>query len=85
MLPLIVIEATNFSHNSLEDFVAQRSEWPADKDAPLAIYCGSGHRSTMAMTMLWSYGTSDVRSRKGGIGGWIESGYPVVEFVITVF
>ena len=37
-------------------------------------------RSTMAMTMLWSYGYNDVRSLKGGFGGWAEAGYPVAEY-----
>ena len=54
--------------------------WPADTDAPIVIYCGSGHRSTMAMAMLWAYGYSDVLSLKDGFGGWAEAGYPIVDF-----
>jgi len=61
----------------LEEFIANKDLWPADKDASLAVYCGSGHRSTMAMTMLWSYGYTDVTSLKGGFGGWATEGYPV--------
>lgn len=49
--------------------------------APIVIYCGSGHRSTMAMHIMRSYGYDDVRSLKGGFGGWTEAGYPVVEVV----
>jgi len=75
-----VIEATNLIQIPLEELVARRAEWPADKSAPIVIYCGSGHRSTMAMTILWQYGYWDVRSLKGGFGGWIEASYPVVEF-----
>ena len=75
-----VIEAANFIHVPLEDLVAQKELWPADKSTPIAVYCGSGHRSTMAMTILWSYGYEDVRSLKGGFGGWVESGYPTVEY-----
>ncbi len=30
------------------------------------------------MTILWSYGYTDVRSLKGGFGGWSEAGYTVV-------
>jgi rhodanese-related sulfurtransferase len=41
-------------------------EWPADSAAPIVVYCGSGHRSTIAMTILWSYGYTDVRSLRGG-------------------
>jgi rhodanese-related sulfurtransferase len=61
----------------LEEFIVNKDLWPADKDTPLTIYCGSGHRSTMAMTVLWSYGYSDVKSLKSGFGGWAGEGYPV--------
>ncbi|MGB3715900.1 MAG: rhodanese-like domain-containing protein, partial [Candidatus Promineifilaceae bacterium] len=78
-----VIDTPNYIHIPLEEFVERRAEWPADKDAPIVIYCGSGHRSTMAMMIMWSYGCDDVRSLKGGFGGWAEAGYPVVEFEVT--
>ena len=67
-------------HIALEEFMAQMENWPA-KDARIVIYCGSGHRSTMALAILWSYGYSDVSSLKGGFGGWAEAEYPVAEFV----
>ena len=68
----------------LEEFIANKDLWPADKDTPLTVYCGSGHRSTMAMTMLWSYGYSDVKSLKGGFGGWAAEGYPVTGGVVKI-
>ena len=67
--------------NQLEEFIAQKAEWPADKDAKIVVYCGSGHRSTIAMTMLYSYGYTDVGSLKDGFGGWATEGYPVIEYV----
>jgi rhodanese-related sulfurtransferase len=76
-----VIEAANWVHVPLETFVAMKDQWPADMDASIVVYCGSGHRSTIAMSILWSYGYSDVHSLRGGFGGWVEAGYPVVEFV----
>jgi len=75
-----VIEADNWLHIPLEDFIAQKDQWPEDMDAPIVVYCGSGHRSTIAMAILWSYGYTDVRSLKGGFSGWVEAGYPVAEF-----
>ncbi|MAU00256.1 MAG: hypothetical protein CL608_24210 [Anaerolineaceae bacterium] len=75
-----VIEAENWIHVPLEDFVAMKDQWPEDMDAPIVVYCGSGHRSTIAMSILWAYGYSDVLSLKSGFGGWVEAGYPVVEF-----
>jgi len=74
-----VVDATNLIHIPLEEFVERRAEWPADASAPIVVYCGSGHRSTMAMTILLEYGYEDVRSLKGGFGGWAEAGYPIVE------
>jgi rhodanese-related sulfurtransferase len=57
-----------------------KDQWPEDMNAPIVVYCGSDHRSTIAMSILWAYGYSDVLSLKGGFGGWVEAGYPVVEF-----
>lgn len=67
-------------HIPLEEFIAQMENWPAEKGAHVVVYCGSGHRSTMALQILWSYGYSDVSSLKGGFGGWAEAEYPVAEF-----
>ena len=64
------IEAPNWVHIPLESFIDMKDQWPIDLDAPITVYCGSGHRSTMAMAMLWSYGYTDVSSLKGGFGGW---------------
>ena len=74
-----VIEYENQLAIPLEDFIVMQDSWPADQDATIVVYCGSGHRSTMAMTILWSYGYTDVRSMKGGFSAWAEAGYPVAE------
>jgi rhodanese-related sulfurtransferase len=52
-------------HIPLEEFIARKAEWPTDKTAKIVVYCGSGLRSTIAMTILWSYGYSDVHSLMG--------------------
>jgi rhodanese-related sulfurtransferase len=67
------------THIALEEFVAGKANWPADKDAPVVVYCGSGWRSAIAMTIMRSYGYTDVRSLKGGFGAWAEAGNPVVQ------
>jgi rhodanese-related sulfurtransferase len=72
------IEAANRIALPLQDFIADKDMWPADKDAQIIIHCGSGHRSTMAMMMMWAYGYTNVSSLKGGFGGWTSAGYPVV-------
>ena len=71
------VDAPNLITIPLEEFVARKAEWPAT-DASIAVYCGSGHRSTMAMTMLFAYGYNDVTSLQGGFGGWKEAGYATV-------
>ena len=72
-----IIDAPNFVHIPLEELVAQKAAWPA-VDASIAIYCGSGHRSTMAMTILGAYGYQDILSLKGGFGGWVGAGFATV-------
>ena len=64
----------------LESFIADKSMWPTDKDAEIVVYCGSGHRSTMAMTILLTEGYTNVTSLKGGFSGWVEASFPVVEY-----
>jgi rhodanese-related sulfurtransferase len=64
----------------LQDFIAEMSQWPAS-DADVSVYCGSGHRSTMALTILGIFGFENVSSLKGGFSGWAEAGYPVAEYV----
>jgi rhodanese-related sulfurtransferase len=68
------IDAPNFIHIPIEEFVVRSADWPAS-DAPIAVVCGSGHRSTMAMTMLFAYGYTDVTSLQGGFAAWKEAGY----------
>ena len=72
------IDAPNVEFIPLEEFVANQDMWPADLDAPIVVYCGSGHRSTIAMTILWTYGYTDVQSLKGGYGAWVEAGYATI-------
>ncbi len=74
-----VIENDNWVHIPLQDFIANQAEWP-EKDAKVVIYCAGGHRSTIAMTILYSYGYSDVGSLKGGFGGWAAEGYPIADY-----
>ena len=71
------IDAPNLTFVPLEEFVTKKDMWPST-DSSIVVYCGSGHRSTMAMTILWDYGFTDVSSLKGGYGGWAGAGYPVV-------
>jgi len=52
------------------------------QDAAIVVYCGSGWRSTLAMTGLGLLGYTNVKTMVGGsFGGWVEAGFPVVEGV----
>ncbi|GAG57693.1 unnamed protein product, partial [marine sediment metagenome] len=68
------------THIPLEDFITMKDKWPADVETDVTVYCGSGHRSTMAMTMLWTYLYNNALSLKGGFGNWLREGYPVLEY-----
>ncbi|GAB4411238.1 MAG: hypothetical protein Kow00106_05390 [Anaerolineae bacterium] len=65
------------AHIELRSFVSRMSEWPADKAQPIVVYCGSGHRSVIAMVAMQLMGYTDVRSLAGGIGAWTAKEYPL--------
>ena len=48
------------------------------KDAPLAVVCGGGYRSTVAASVLERHGFTDLRNVTGGMGGWKRAGLPTV-------
>jgi rhodanese-related sulfurtransferase len=73
------IEAENALAIPIEELAARRAEWPAESEASIVAYSGSGHRSTIAMTILRTYGYTNARSLKGGLGAWVEAGYPVAQ------
>lgn len=50
---------------------------PADKNAIIAIYCKSGHRSALALTLMHQLGYKNATSMSGGWDGWSKAGYPV--------
>jgi rhodanese-related sulfurtransferase len=68
-------------HIPLESFISKKDKWPSDSAAGITVYCGSGHRSTIAMTVLWTYLYTQAQSLKGVFGNWLREGYPVVWYV----
>ena len=77
---VIATEGQYLVNIPLESFVVDAAMWPTDKDAEIVIYCGSGHRSTMAMTILLTNGYTNVTSLKGGFGGWVSAGLPAADY-----
>lgn len=52
---------------------------PADKDAPVALYCRSGPMSDRAATTLAGLGYTRVYSLEGGFNAWSAAGLPMAE------
>ena len=55
----------------------KRDPWLEDRERPLILYCGGGHRSALAADTLQAMGFSSVRSLAEGFTGWTERDYPV--------
>lgn len=59
--------------------LAQRTDLLPSFDTPIVVYCGTGHRCTIAMTVLEALGWQTVYSLKqGSFEGWVQAGYAVV-------
>ncbi len=50
---------------------------PENKAAPILVYCRSGHRGAIALTVLRMAGYTNVRSLAGGLDAWKAAGLPV--------
>ena len=49
-----------------------------DPKTPLVLYCGGGFRSALAADNLQKMGYTNVLSMDGGVRGWREKGFPMV-------
>ncbi|MBI5930484.1 MAG: rhodanese-like domain-containing protein [Chloroflexi bacterium] len=65
-------------HIQLRDFMANISQLPQDKTAPIVLYDNPTHRSSMALVFLKMMGYENVRVMGGGINGWTAAGLPLV-------
>ena len=52
---------------------------PADKSAPLYIYCRSGRMSAEALPALQALGYTNVVDLKGGMNAWRDAGLEIVQ------
>lgn len=68
-------------HIPFSDFLTSLDQIPAEKDAPIVIYCASGHRGSMAAMALRLMGYTSVSNLGGGLGAWKNAGLPVAGWV----
>jgi rhodanese-related sulfurtransferase len=58
---------------------AHAAELPADKTAPILVYCRSGNMSATASETLVNMGYTDVRNVEGGMNAWQAAGYSLID------
>ena len=62
-----------------DEVAKHASELPADKSAPLYIYCRSGRMSALATPDLQRLGYTNIIDLKGGMQAWTDAGLPLVD------
>jgi rhodanese-related sulfurtransferase len=67
--------AVHLGKGILERDIEQRIP---DTGAEIILYCGGGFRSALAADNLQKMGYTNVLSMDGGVRGWREKGYPLV-------
>ena len=55
---------------------AKTVEEKLDKQKPVAVYCDSGYRASLAASLLQKQGFADVRNVPGSWQAWTHAGYP---------
>jgi rhodanese-related sulfurtransferase len=61
------------------DLTARSSELPANKAAPVVVYCRSGHESAIAAQTLLNLGYTNILNLDGGMDAWTASGRQLVQ------
>ncbi len=61
------------------DLAARASELPADKAAPIVVYCRSGNESAIASQTLLDLGYTNIENLDGGMNAWSASGREIIQ------
>jgi rhodanese-related sulfurtransferase len=67
--------AVNIPHDQL---MSRLADLPADKNREIAVYCRTGRRSDIALTILKDLGYSRLLHVEGDFLGWQAAGHPLV-------
>jgi rhodanese-related sulfurtransferase len=67
------------THIWINTLMENLDQVPEDLDANIVVYCASGYRGGIAMTMLQLMGYTNVRNIAGGTGGWVAAELPLVK------
>jgi rhodanese-related sulfurtransferase len=62
-----------------DEIAKHASELPADKSAPLYIYCRSGRMSALATPDLQRLGYTNIIDLDGGMQAWVDAGFALVD------
>ena len=57
-----------------DQIVANSASLPKDKNAPIILYCKTGHMSAIALETVRKLGYTNVRHLEGGMDSWQKSG-----------
>jgi rhodanese-related sulfurtransferase len=61
------------------DLVARADELPADRSAPIVVYCRSGNESAIASQTLLDLGYTNIENLDGGMNAWAASGRSLIQ------
>lgn len=62
-----------------DTIAANLDKLPRDRNAKIIVYCRSGRMSALAASDLVNLGFTQVADLMGGMIGWEESGYKIIE------
>jgi rhodanese-related sulfurtransferase len=60
-----------------DEITSHLDQLPADKSAPIVLYCRTGPMSTRAAQDLVRLGYTNVYNLVGGFNAWVEAGLPL--------